>query len=277
MSSAAQAAGFKFVERLAEDLRDERLELPAFPEAVLRIQRALQSPDTSTDDVVRILSSEPALAARLLRIANSVEFRRMDQEITDLRRAVSRMGFNMVRSVSVAFAMRQLRRKDSYSETTRSQLETIWRESLEIAAACFVIAKRRTKVNPEQALLTGLLHVLGRLYIVMRAEDMEELSEADMLEVIGSWDAAVCKAILESWGLPEAMQTAVEHQNEFDVELEGPATLTDILIAARVLAGGADHLDCPAMRRLEIDGAKAETFMEEHADELKSVMASLSE
>ncbi len=278
MSSAAQAAGFKFVERLAQDLRDERLELPAFPEAVLRIQRVLQSPDTSTDDVVRILSSEPALAARLLRIANSVEFRRMDQEITDLRKAVSRMGFNMVRSVSVAFAMRQLRRKDSYSPAVRSQLEVIWRESLEIAAACFVIAKRFTKVNPDQALLTGLLHVLGRLYIVMRGEDMEELSEADMLEVISSWDAAVCKAILESWGLPEAMQTAVEHQNEFDIELDGPVALTDILITAKVLAGDqTDKHDCPALRRVGIDADKADTVMEEYADELRSVTASFSD
>jgi HD-like signal output (HDOD) protein len=121
-------------------LRDERLELPAFPEAVGRIQRALQSPDTSTDDVVRILSSEPALAARLLRMANSAEFRRVDQNATDWRKALARMGFNMVRSVAVAFAMRQLRRKDTY----------------------FVIAKRFTTVNPDQALLTGLLHVLGR-------------------------------------------------------------------------------------------------------------------
>ena len=91
MSTTAHAVGFSFVERLAQDLRDERLELPAFPEAVIRIQRALQSPDTSTDDVVRILSSEPALAARLLRMANSAEFRRVDQSVTDLRKAVARM------------------------------------------------------------------------------------------------------------------------------------------------------------------------------------------
>ena len=64
--SNVQAVAFSFVERLAQDLKDERLELPAFPEAVLRIQQALQSSDTDTGDIVRILSSEPALAARLL-------------------------------------------------------------------------------------------------------------------------------------------------------------------------------------------------------------------
>src|SRR5690606_14379294 len=241
MSSAAQAAGFSFVERLAQDLRDERLELPSFPEAVLRVQRALQSPDTTTDEIVRILSSEPALAARLLRIANSVEFRRMDTEITDLRKAVSRMGFNMVRSVSVAFAMRQLRRKDSYSAEVQAQLETVWKESIEIAAACFVIAKRLTRVNPDQALLVGLLHVLGRLYIIMRAGDMDELSEADMREVVGSWHAAIGKAILESWGLPAALQHAVEHQDEYETEVEGDVGLTDILIAAKLLTRGEQN------------------------------------
>ncbi len=279
MSSTAQAVGFSFVEQVAQDLRDERLELPAFPEAVLRIQRALQSPDTSTDDVVRILSSEPALAARLLRIANSVEFRRMDQDITDLRKAVSRMGFNMVRSVSVAFAMRALRKKDSYSPAAQAQLEQAWKDSIDIAAACFVIAKRFTRVNPDQALLTGLLHVLGRLYIIMRSEHAEELSEADLRAVVDSWHASIGKAILESWGLPEALQSAVEQQDEFEMELDGAVTLTDILLAAKLLTRGEhDVAKYPALQRIsDAAGDRALNVTEEYADELQSVRNSLSE
>jgi HD-like signal output (HDOD) protein len=277
MSNTAHAVGFSFVERLAQDLRDERLELPAFPEAVLRIQRALQSPETSTDDVVRILSSEPALAARLLRIANSAEFRRADQNITDLRKAVSRMGFNMVRSVAVAFAMRQLRRKDTYSPAAQAELERAWEESLETSAACFVLAKRFTKLNPDQALLTGLLHVLGRLYIIMRSKDVAELSDAEMRDVIDSWHATIGKAILESWGLPESLQNAVEHQDEYDVELEGDVTLTDVLIAAKLLAKGEqDGTRFPALRRVGV-GNREVSVMEEFAEELRSVRSSLSE
>jgi HD-like signal output (HDOD) protein len=279
MSSAAQAAGFSFVERLAQDLRDERLELPSFPEAVLRVQRALQSPDTTTDEVVRILSSEPSLAARLLRIANSVEFRRMDTEITDLRKAVSRMGFNMVRSVAVAFAMRQLRRKDSYSADVQTQLETVWKDSIETAAACFVIAKRLTRVNPDQALLVGLLHVLGRLYIIMRAGDMDGLSDADIREVVGSWHATIGKAILESWGLPEALQHAVEHQDELETEVEGDVGITDILIAAKLLTQSPqDAALYPALKRLAaLAGDEALAVLETHAEEFASVKSSLGD
>jgi HD-like signal output (HDOD) protein len=277
MSGTAHAVGFSFVERLAQDLRDERLELPAFPEAVLRIQRALQSPDTKTDDIVRILSSEPALAARLLRIANSAEFRRADQEITDLRKAVSRMGFNMVRSVAVAFAMRQLRRKDTYTPVAQTQLEEAWTESLDAAAICFVISKKFTRLNPDQALLTGLLHVLGRLYIIMRSKDAPELSDKEMREIIDSWHASIGKAILESWGLPEALQHAVEHQDEFEEEQEGDPSLTDVLLAAKLLAKGEqDGAKFPALRRLGVAG-REKPFLEEYGDDVRSIRGSLNE
>jgi HD-like signal output (HDOD) protein len=274
MSSTAHAVRFSFVERLAQDLRDERLELPAFPEAVIRIQRALQSPDTKTDDIVRILSSEPALAARLLRMANSAEFRRADNKITDLRTAVSLMGFNVVRSVSVAFAMRQLRRKDGYSAAAQAELEQAWTDSLDTSAACFVLAKRFTKLNPEQALLTGLLHVLGRLYIIMRSKDAPELSNAEIREVIEGWHASIGKAILESWDLPEALQQAVEHQDEFETERDGDVSLTDVLIAGKLLTKGrADAVRQPALRRL---GVTVEAF-EPRLDEMRRIRAELSE
>ncbi len=267
------------MEQLAQDLRDQRLELPAFPEAVLRIQRALQSPDTSTDDVVRILGSEPGLAARLLRIANSAEFRRMDQEVTDLRKAVSRMGFNMVRSVAVAFAMRQLRRKDTYSPATQAQLEMAWNESLEVAAACFVIAKRFTRLNPDQALLTGLLHVLGRLYIIMRAKDNGEVSDTVLREIVDGWHANIGKAILESWGLPAELQRAVGEQDHFDIDIEGPVTVTDVLISAKLLRRGEQGVDrYPALRRVGIAAAdRAMSVMDEFAEELASVRSSFND
>ena len=279
--SNVQAVAFGFVERLAQDLRDERLELPAFPEAVLRIQQALQSADTDTADIVRILSSEPALAARLLRIANSAEFRRADTEITDLRKAISRMGFNMVRTVAVAFAMRQLRRKESYGPEAQAELEKIWKSSLQVAAICFVLAKHFTRLSADQALLTGLLHVLGRLYIVMRAQEMKDVSDEDIRSVASSWHGTIGKAILESWGLPESLQHAVEHQDEVGLQLTGDVTLTDLLIVAKLLSGapaGAVPPPCPALTRLQRGaGDKTLTVVDDYADKIKRVQSSLSE
>jgi HD-like signal output (HDOD) protein len=189
------------------------------------------------------------------------------------------MGFNMVRSVSVAFAMRQLRKKDAYTPAAQAHIEQAWNDSVEIAAASFVIAKRFTRLNPDQALLTGLLHVLGRLYIIMRSKDAEELSEADFRQVVDGWHASIGKAILESWGLPEAMQNAVEHQDQFDLEVDGAVSLTDVLISAKVLtAKHADVARYPALRRIGVAASdRAMSVMEEYAEELKGVQRSLSE
>jgi HD-like signal output (HDOD) protein len=188
------------------------------------------------------------------------------------------MGFNMVRSVAVAFAMRQLRRKDTYTPTAQLQLEQAWQESLAISAACFVIAKRFTRLNPDQALLTGLLHVLGRLYIIMRSKEMAELSDAEMRQVVDGWHATIGKAILETWGLPETLQHAVEHQDELETAQEGDASLTDVLIAAKLLERGeTDGVKYPALRRVGValkDGVKP---LDQYEEELKSVRSSLNE
>jgi len=292
MPTTSHAAAYSFVERLAQDLKDARFELPAFPEAVLRVQRALQSPDTSASDIVAILSSDPGLAANVLRIANSASFRPASGEITDLRNAVSRLGFNMVRTVAVEFAMRQLRRRDVQSPVAKNEIETIWRDSLKVASLCYVMAKHYTRVNADQALLTGLLHGLGRLYIVMRAEEMKDVSAVDIREVAHGWQATIGKSILESWGLPEPLQHALEHQDDVEStpagtdESGGPGvavgavTLTDILIAAKVLIAEreATDADVPALRWLNAMKSRgAAAVLEDHDEEIQSLRASLGE
>ncbi|HEX6992994.1 MAG TPA: HDOD domain-containing protein [Gammaproteobacteria bacterium] len=285
MSSSAHATAFGFVEQLARDLKDDRLELPAFPDAVLRIQHALQSPDTGVSDIVTIVQSDAALAARILKTANSAALRRSDKEITDLRSAVARMGLSMVRTTAIAFAMRQLRLKDTYSPAGRVEIEGIWHDSIKIAAVCAVLAKHYTRLSSDQALLAGLLHVLGRLYVVMRAEERvkeKPFERIDVREIAAGWHAAICTAIVSSWGLPEALQHAVEKQDEVDLELEGDVTLTDVLIAAKALVAASDPAElagkCPAIARLSaVRGGNALRALELYQDEIDALRTSLAE
>ncbi|MGH8192922.1 MAG: HDOD domain-containing protein [Woeseiaceae bacterium] len=291
MPTTPHKVAYGFVERLAQDLEDARLELPAFPEAVLRVQRALQSPDSTAGDIVSILGSDPGLAANVLRIANSAAFRPATGEITDLRNAVSRLGFNMVRTVAVEYAMRQLLRGGARSPAARAEIETIWRDSLKIASICYVLAKHFTTVNADQALLTGLLHGLGRLYIVMRAEDRTDVTAVEIREIADSWQATIGKAILESWGLPETLQHAVEHQDDFECERDGAkeiatraagaASLTDILIGAKILNSEerlAEAHRMPAMRWLSAMKSQGPAVvLEEHGEEIQALRTSLAD
>src|SRR5690606_41082432 len=104
--------------------------------------------------------------------------------------------------------------------------------------------------------LAGLLHGLGRLYVVMRAEEMAETATIDIREVAASWQATIGKAILESWGLPEPLQHAVEHQDDHEQSPidaaehaepgvpVGVVTLTHVQTAEKILAArvGSDEM-----------------------------------
>ncbi len=222
MSANAQAAAVSFIERLVQDLNDKRLELPAFPDSVIRIQQAVKDEDKDVEDIVDILSSDPALAARLLQLANSAALRSGERDISDVRAATLRLGLKLVSSVAVSFAMRQLQRNESYSAEDRTRLEEIWNRSLDVAAVCQVVAKNFTKVSADEALLTGLLHVLGHLYVFMRAQDEVDLSPEELDSISEDWHTAIAKAIAETWGLSEGLATAMEQQEDYDVKFCRP-------------------------------------------------------
>jgi hypothetical protein len=101
---------------------------------------------------------------------------------------------------------------------------------------------------------------------------------------VSDWQTTIGKAILQSGGLPDALQAAVEHQDDFDTELEGPITLTDILISAKLLAEGArsggpvSASSYPTLRRVGVSaGEKALEVMNEYVEEIQAIRASLGE
>jgi len=161
MSAQAMQTAAEFVQKLAGDLNRGELELPMFPDSVIRIQQVFRAEEVDIDDVVRIISSDPALAARMLQLANAAANRSVN-EIVQVRQAVIRIGNKLVQSSAVAFAIRQAEQNEDLSKEARAALREIWVESVELAARCYVIAKKYTKLNADEALLTGLLSVLGR-------------------------------------------------------------------------------------------------------------------
>jgi len=106
------------------------------------------------------------LAARLLQSANSAAFNISGKPLTDLRSAITRLGHQLVQSATVAYAVQQLKYTDSLRSIAKP-LSELWNECISVAAVCQAVA-RRTKVSPDEAFLTGLLHGIGRLYIMVR-------------------------------------------------------------------------------------------------------------
>ena len=96
----ARAATAALVERLEGSLSGGSLDLPSLPEVAMKIRRALADENVSVSEIARLLGTDPALAARTLRIANSAMFYRGSRPITSLSGAVSQLGYKMVRNVA---------------------------------------------------------------------------------------------------------------------------------------------------------------------------------
>jgi HD-like signal output (HDOD) protein len=249
MNSAEEhASALDFLKQLAKEVSDGTIDLPCFPDVVVRISLALADPDSNADRIVTIVGAEPRLAARILQTANSAAFNSSGKAVTELRSAITRLGQQMVQGTAMSYAMQQMKNEESLRPIAEP-LTQLWSRSIAVASLSRLIAAR-TKINADEAFLTGLLHGIGHLYILARAAALPA-SRQSVIQSVAGWHASIGKAVLESWGFAEALCEAVGEQGDMDRRWKHSATLADILIASLVLA---DALQMPEPRSIGTEG-----------------------
>lgn len=261
---------FTFVRRLAGELSSGKLELPSSPEVVVRVRKVLGDDNVSVQKVARVIGAEPAFAARIMHLASSVAFNPDGRPITDLKRAITRMGFNNVRSAAMSFAVSQLR-DAARLKHARDQLTEIWMQSTLVAAICYFVARRHPEINADEAMLAGLMHGIGKLYVLGRADAYPDLFEdpATLAQVMRDWHASIGQAILEAWGFPEVVASAVGEQEDIDRAVFGHADLTDVLTVSVLVAAYAEH---PEDLELNMQGVRAFTRLGLNGEECAAIL-----
>jgi HD-like signal output (HDOD) protein len=249
----ARAAAVEFLNDLAAEVSSGTVDLPCFPDIVLRIRNALTNPKNTPEQTVTIVGAEPRLAARLLQIANSAALNPAGRPVTDLRAAVTRLGQQLVQSAAMAYAVQHLKNEASLRSIAQP-LSALWKQSISVASIGQVVA-RRTKVSPDEAFLTGLLHGIGRLYIMVRAVGKgSPLEHPDAFyDLVSGWHAAIGKAVLENWGFAEEMSAAIGDQEDLERKRRGDADLTDILIVSIALE---KTMIMPTPRLVDVDSIR---------------------
>ncbi|MCC7414011.1 MAG: HDOD domain-containing protein [Gammaproteobacteria bacterium] len=264
VAAQQHSAALDFVEALGHDVSSGQLALPSFPDALLRIRDVVSNPGTPMDRVVQAAQTEPVFTARLIRMANSVLYSRGENHIADVGAAVARLGCDTIRNVAVAEATRQLLFSEGH-RALRPYLRDLWEHSVRVAALAAVLARRLRPALAEQALIGGLLHDIGKLYILTRAKLHPELF-ADPLalgDLLAEWHPVVGRIILEGWDMPEQVALAAEEHETVDREMTGRVDVVEIVTAANLIAnrgvgraGGDDAAVRAACVRLGIDIAE---------------------
>jgi HD-like signal output (HDOD) protein len=232
----ADAAAYAFLTQLADELTHKPLNLPCFPDIVPRIRKALTDPKSTSDDVVRIAGTEPRLAARRLQTANSAVFNPSGVPFSELRQAVTRLGHHLIQSVTMAFALQQIKAEPSLKSVAK-QLHVLWEKSMAAASICQVLAQK-LKVPADKVFLTGLLHGIGYFYIMVRAAEASSAMKVEELqtEFVAERHPIIGRAVMQKWGFEPVMCEAVGRQNDYAHKSKRRADITDVLIVSVLLA-----------------------------------------
>ena len=222
-------------------IQDNTLVLPTLPEVALKVRDVVEDENVSAAKVADVVKTDTALAARLLQVANSPAYRGRNP-VDDVQTAITRMGFSTVRNLVTSLVMQQM--FQATSEVTDRMLRRTWEHSTEVAAISHLLAKQFTRLKPDQAMLAGLVHDIGVLPILVRAEDMPVLLEnPPMLEmIVATLHPRVGKIILESWGFaPEMVAVAAEHE-DLKRDVGDKADYVDVVQVANLQAYiGSEH------------------------------------
>ncbi|MBK6603601.1 MAG: HDOD domain-containing protein [Betaproteobacteria bacterium] len=231
----AQQAAFRILTDIAAELSKGDVTFPTFANATLKVRNALDDPSMDAERLARVVSSEPLLSTKLVHIANSAAVNPGGKQVGDVRTAVTRVGFETVRTVAVAVAMTQLRAADDLRRHAQ-RAAAAWHHSVHVAAMSFVIAEKMTRLRPEEALFAGLIHDIGYFYLLSKSGDYPELESvpAALDDVLRDWHPPIGQAVLHAFKLSDAtLMAVVEHENGH--YNSPPRTISDVVTLANMV------------------------------------------
>ena len=180
--------------------------LPTLPGIVAKLGKMAEDPDTTTEQMGRVISKDHILASKLLKLVNSA-FYGFPQRISSLNSAIILLGFNVIKSLIISA---------SIFEVMESQDVELWEHSLGCAVVCNVLARHLGVKDPEEISTAGLIHDIGKVAIKMELpreyEKITELSQEKKIsrleaerEVLGLDHAEVGSWLAKSWNLPNKL------------------------------------------------------------------------
>lgn len=209
------------------------LQLPSLPEIALRIRKAVEESDTDIEKISRLMELDPALSARLIKVANS-PVTRGSSPIHSMRDVVVRMGLKMTRSLVLSFCAAQLFK--TQHPVLKNQMKKFYAHSIEIASICYSLGTRIDSLQADELLLAGLVHDIGVIPVITYIEKtgLEFTDESEITSLINSLRVAVGVMVVKSWDLPKEMLNVVMHAEHWMRDSGDEMRAEDVIVIAQI-------------------------------------------
>lgn len=226
-----------------QSLVDNASELVSLPEISIRVNEIASNPDSTADEMAKVISQDPALVVRMLKIANSA-FYGLSKEVDTISRAVAILGTNKIRDLVISTSASQA--FDGIPNDLIT-MQDFWHHSLYCGLLAQILSKKSKKANSESLFIAGLLHDIGQLLmfnqlpekshesILLLMEGSEDLEtyEAER-HVFGFDHTQVGAALMKEWHLSPVLEECIEFHHEPQNAKDFPAEVALINIANAV-------------------------------------------
>jgi HD-like signal output (HDOD) protein len=225
------------------ELIDQVTDLVSLPDIYLRVQQLIDDPKASLGDIGKVICTDPALTARLLKIANSPFFG-LAAKIETVSRAISVMGTQQLHDLLLATSVATT--FDRLPEP-HVDMKRFWTHSIRCAIAARLLAYECNVLDSERLFVAGLLHDIGHMvmYQLLPEQSADAASRALATrralpqierELFGFDYAEVGCALLKAWHLPAMLLDTVAYQNEPHKAESFPFETAIVHVATRITA-----------------------------------------
>lgn len=224
--------------QLIEDLENDRLTLPTLPEVALQIRDEINTDSIDATRVANTVTRDASLSVKLLQIANSPLYRG-NQTIDNIKSAIARLGFSQIRNLVSSLVMKQM--FQTIDKVLDQKFHDCWNHSVEVAALACVLARHFDQIDPDQAMLAGLVHDIGKLPLLTQINKYSKSSfdEVSLDKLIANLHPKVGGKILEKWEFPDyIIDCATKHEDANHTYDNNKTQLdyVDIIVIANALA-----------------------------------------
>jgi HD-like signal output (HDOD) protein len=212
--------GTSIVDVVKTRLAAGALSVPVFHAVALRLTQVLARPDFSIEDVNQLISADPGLASQVLRVANSAFYAGLSK-VNTIREAIIRLGSREVANLAMLTTQQDLYRSEDPSYNTLMQ--TLWKHAFCCAVGSkWLAAKAGLGARAQEAFLAGLLHDIGKLFLLKAMEEIcrdgamsAGAGPAVLAEVLESLHVEEGHRLMVQWHMPEIYcEVVAGHEGE---------------------------------------------------------------
>ncbi|CAM4097640.1 HDOD domain-containing protein [Pseudoalteromonas byunsanensis] len=201
---------------LIDRINSDTLVLPTLPDAAVRVRKAADDPDVNLIQMADVISHDPALTARMIKVANSA-FLGRSVKVNTLNQAVTRIGLRQIKNIATAMAMEQL--FVSNNKLIKTYMDKAWQKTLKVACQAittmdfYLKAHKHTSLNRDTITLASLVFNIGVLPILTEAERHPEVfaNPSFLAHAIQKLAGRIGGAIMREWGFSEEFIDAAEN------------------------------------------------------------------